>query len=35
MIVEGGVPAMGIVPVFDKLEECHACRDLSFEAAAV
>jgi hypothetical protein len=26
---------MGIVPAFDKLEDCHTCLDLGFEAAAV
>src|SRR6267142_5596077 len=35
MIVERRVAAMGIVPAFDKLEDCHARFDLSFEAAAV
>ena len=27
--------AMGIVPAFDELEDCHAGLDLGFEAAAV
>ena len=27
--------ALGIVPAFDELEDCHARFDLSFEAAAV
>src|SRR5438477_11247574 len=35
MIVERRVAAMGIVPAFDKVEDCHARFDLSFEAAAV
>src|SRR5258708_21712685 len=29
------MPAMGIVPAFDELEDCHAGLDLGFEAAAV
>src|SRR6202162_1393879 len=35
MIVERRVAAMGMVPAFDKVEDCHARFDLSFEAAAV
>src|ERR1700738_4433505 len=35
MIVERRVAAMGGVPAFDKLEDCHAGLDLGFEAAAV
>src|ERR1700674_3948448 len=35
MIVERRVATMGIVPAFDKVEDCHARFDLSFETAAV
>src|SRR5712692_8736609 len=35
MIVERRVAAMGVVPAFDELEDCHAGLDLGFEAAAV
>src|SRR5229473_954222 len=35
MIVERRVAAMGVVPAFDELEDCHAGLALGFEAAAV
>jgi transposase len=34
-IVERGVAAMGVIPRFDELEDCHAGLDLGLEAATV